>query len=107
MRNGEERVQRQCDAARPDRAPERHGIIDRIVQQECDALLLAQAERAQSVGKANAARLQLAVREGAIGIDEGDLAGAAERDVRVDEIGYGVIGTACCEILDGRSPLYR
>jgi len=52
------------------------------------------AELAQRIGEANRARLQLAISEGALGIDKGDLVAASRRDMRVDEIGDRVVGPA-------------
>ena len=49
---------------------------------------------AQRIGETDRTRLQLAISEGALRIDEGDLVAAPRRDVRVDEIGNGVVGPA-------------
>ena len=70
-----------------DRAPERDRIIDRVVEQQRDALFRPQPERAQRVGEAERARLQFAVGQRAVGIDEGELAAEPARDIGVDEIG--------------------
>ena len=43
LRHVEEGVERDRDGAGADRAPERHRIIDRVVQQQRDALLLPHA----------------------------------------------------------------
>ncbi len=94
LRHIEEGVERDRDAAGAHRAPERHRIIDRVVQQQRDAFLLPDAERAQRIGEADGARLQVAVAERAVGIDERDLFGEAARHVGVDEIGDGIVGAA-------------
>ena len=97
-------VERDRDAAGADRAPEGDRIVDGVVEQQRDALLGLNPEIAQRVGEADAARLQLAVGQRALGIDEGDLVAAPGRDVGIDEIGNGVVGPALGEDVHPRPP---
>ena len=87
-------IERDRDAAGAYRAPEGDRIVDGVVEQQRDALLVVDAELAQRIGKAGRVRLQLAIGEGALRIDEGDLVAASRRDMRVDKIGNGVVGPA-------------
>ena len=107
LRHGEERIERDGHVAGAQRAPERHWVVDRIVQQQRDAVLMAQAQRAQCIGKAVRPRLQVAIGERAVGIDEGDLFGAAARDMRIDEIAHGVVGPARGEIVQRHPAVHR
>ena len=58
----------------------------------------------QGIGESNAARLQIAISERAVGVDEGDLVAQAARHVGVDEIGHGIMGAALAEIVVHASP---
>ena len=98
-------VERHRHVAGADRAPERHRIIDRIVQQERHAVLAREPERAQAMRESDGALMQIAVSERTIGIDEGDLGRTPGRDMSVDEIGDGVVGPALGQILQHAAPL--
>ena len=87
-------VERDRDAAGADRAPEGDRVVDGVVEQQRDALLGPDAEIAQRVRETDRARLQLAISQRALGIDESGLVAAPGRDVGIDEIGDGVVGPA-------------
>ena len=95
---GEQRIDRYRNDAGADRAPERDGIIDGVVEQQHDAIFLAQAQRPQRRREAAGARLQLAVGQRAFGIRECDLVAETARDIGIDEIGDGVVGPALQEV---------
>ena len=83
------------------------GIIDRVVQQQRDAVFRPQPERLQRGCEPAGARLQLAIGQRAVGIDECDLAAEPARDIGVDEIGDGVVGSALREFVRHDRPPSR
>ena len=90
----EQRVERQQHDAGTHTAPERDWKVHGVVEQHGEPLFRAQPEIAQRRRKPAAARLQLAVSERTIRIDEGDFFAEAARHRGIDEIRDGVIGLA-------------
>ena len=95
------------DDAGADRAPEHDRIVDRVIEQQRDAVLGPHAQAAQRGGKADAACLQLAIGERAVGIDERDLVAETARHIGVDEIGHGVVGRRSLRLRPARCPRFR
>ena len=100
-------IERDRDAAGADRAPEGDRIVDRVVEQQRNALLGLKAEAVQGMREAGAALLLLAISERSLGIDEGDLVRVPRRDMRVDKIGDGVVGPAFGDQLHPAPPPFQ
>ena len=83
---GEQRIERDRHEAGTDRAPEQDGEIDRIEHDHRDAVLAAQPEPLEHRPDARGGVAQLAIGDGAGGIDEGGLAAPPLGNVAVDEV---------------------
>ena len=88
-----ERVDRHRNGTVRDRAEEGGGEVDRVEQDEQDALLAEDAERGECAGEGVDARGELRVRRAAVFVDECQAIGVRGK-VALDEIGRGVIGRA-------------
>ena len=88
---GQKRVDRNRDHAGLDGAEESGRPIDGIGEADEDALLAADAERAQRMGKTLHALRKLAVAVAAAMIDEGDLAAAAGVEIALEDIGREIV----------------
>ncbi len=101
-----QRVERQHHDAGAHAAPERHREIDVVVKQKREPFLRPQSEFLQGMREGAALRLQFAIAQRTIRIGESDLFGKPARDLRIDEVGDGVIRPALQEVFQhGRSPL--
>jgi len=87
----EQCIERQRHDARTHAAPERHRKIDRVVKQKRKPLLAPQPDIEQRGSELAAARLQVAVSQGAVGVNEGSFAAEPALDRRIDEISDGVV----------------
>jgi hypothetical protein len=92
-------IERDRDRAGADCTPERHRVVDGVVEQERCALFVLHTQAAQGVGEANAARLQLAIGERAVRVNECDLVAEPARHIGVNEIADCVVGAALGEIV--------
>src|SRR5262249_51970462 len=88
IKNG---IERQRDNPGAQAAPERHRKIDRVVEQEGQSLLGPDADIEERGSKTAAARLELAISQRAVAVDEGGPTTEAARNRFVDEIVYGGI----------------
>ena len=91
---GEQRIERQRHDAGAHGAPERHRKIHRVVEQEAKPFLLTQAEIRQRRSERTTTRLQFAVGQRVLGIDEGKFFSKPARDLRVQQIRHGVVRPA-------------
>ena len=88
---GHQRVDRHRHDARLDRAEEGGRPIDGVEQADEDALLAADAERAQHVAEALDALGKLAIGPAAARIDKGEFAGAAGIEIALENIGGEIV----------------
>ncbi len=88
---GHQRVDRNRDNAGLDGAEERGRPVDGVEQADQDALLAADAERAQHMAEALDALGKLAIGAGAAVIDEGGFAAAAGVEIALEDIGGEIV----------------
>ena len=87
----QQRVERHRRNARLDSPPEGDGKIHIVAHDENDAALTRNAEGGERISEAVAARLQLAIRQASLRIDESRLAAESFGDVSVHHVDSGVI----------------
>ena len=101
----EQRVERQRHNASAHSAPECHGKIDRVVEQKRKPLLRPQSGIQKRGSEPAAARLQIAVSQRPVGIDESGFAGKTALDRPIDKISDGIVWPSLQQVLQhGRSP---
>jgi len=87
----EQRIERDRHDAGAQGAEEGDRRLDRIEHDERDALLAPEAERSQQPRETASLRLQLAIGELSLGVDEDELVAAPLLDIAVEQIGAGVV----------------
>ena len=99
---GEQRIERQRHVAGAQRAPERDRKVDAVVEQQRQPLFGPQPEVFQRRGKTACARLQLAISERTLRIDERDFFSETAGDRSIDEIGNGIVRLTLQQVVQHR-----